>query len=258
MNLELLAKIKQSFLDTPLVRKPRSDEFAGVYLHSNSPFAKEKHEGPIRSFRLFTQYEYPLYIFISLDALTEDFNYIVNNYGDIRIEIIPTLKNIYEFNEFSINNLLYYIDPKHNNLLYFQEDSGFIKEGVEELCQGYSWLGAPWKEKIRVIEDKFNFDWIQVGNGGHNFRKRDKCLKVLDFVKKHGGQTEIVQGLQIEGKHRTYSPFLAEDAFFCHFGFGAEIFEPVSLEHARKFSLEPITYKQFLNKESVGYHRIDE
>jgi len=257
MDRSLLNKIKQSYMDTPLVKKTKDEAFAGVYLHSNSLFKKEDHEPSIRSFRLFSQYEYPLYLLLSLDAITEDVEYIRANYGDVRVIVIPRLNNIFEFNNFSINSLLYLINPKHNQLFYFQEDSGFVKEGFEELTSGYSWIGAPWKEPIKVIENTFNFHPIQIGNGGHNFRRRDKCLKVLDFVNQNGGQNRIVKGIKIDDKLIHTNSFLAEDAFFCYFGFGGGFFEPIMLERARKFSLEPITYKEFLDKKSCGFHRID-
>lgn len=256
MDRNLLNKIKQETLEIPLTQKEKSDEFAGVYLISNRVFDNETDLGAIHSFYVHSRNNYPLYFFISNDAITKDFENVYEKYPNIQVKIIPTLKSIYEFNDFSINQLLYYVDEKHENLLYFQEDGHLIKEGFENF-KNFDWIGAAWKEPIRVIENKFNFPWQQVGNGGFNFRKRSKCLEVLEFVNRYGGQQNIVKGLEIYEKHKTNTPFLAEDAFFCHFGFGGGFFQPTPLDQANKFSLEPITFKQYKNKESIGYHRID-
>lgn len=53
--------------------------------------------------------------------------------------------------------------------------------------------------------------------------------------------------------------FLAEDLFYCYFGFGAGIFDPVSLDYANSFAKEPITLIEYNRdiKPCYGFHRID-
>ncbi len=259
MDLKKLQLLREDTLSSPFVEKRKSDDFAGVYLHSNKPFVLNEHDAPIWAFYRYSAYFYPLYFLISEDAITDDFKELVQKYPTIKPITIPRLTNIYEFNNFSIHGLLHLIDPKHENLLYFQYDGWIIKPGFEELCLQYDWLGARWKEPIQVIENKFKFPPQLVGNGGSNFRRRSKCLEVLKLVERAGGQNEIVKGLRIDGLQRTIGPFLAEDAFFCHFGFGSGIFKPVSNEVADQFSREPITLEQYNEnpKPSYNFHRID-
>ncbi|MDO8611186.1 MAG: hypothetical protein Q7R95_11725, partial [bacterium] len=91
-------------------------------------------------------------------------------------------------------------------------------------------------------------------------RRRSKCLEVLDLVNKNGGQN-IVKGLRLyENPTRERAgAFLSEDSFFCYFGFGAGIFEPVELDFIDSFAQEPITMETYLNKEKRPnlFHRID-
>ena len=261
MDYQKLQLIKDDVLRLPVEQKKYSDEFAGVYLHSNSPFKLEEHQAPIHAFRAFSEYCYPIYLFISLDAITPDVEKIIELYSPIKVVSIVRLKDIYEFNNFCINNLLYLIDSKHDRLLVQQSDGFLIKKGWEEKCYGYSWLGSSWKDEIKVIENTFNYPALQVGNGGFGYRSKSKCLKVLDLVNKYGGQQKIVKGLQInENPPRQQNGwFLAEDLFYCYFGFGAGIFDPVSLDYANSFAKEPITLIEYNRdiKPCYGFHRID-
>lgn len=262
MDFDKLNLIKADILKEPLVSKKYSEEFAGVYLHSNSPFKLEEHQAPFHAFRRFSQYNYPIYLFISHDSITEDVSKLIELYNPIKIVSILRLNNIYEFNNFCINKLLYLIDPKHENLLFYQSDGFLIKEGWEEKCNGYSWLGSAWKNQIKVIENAFNYSPTQIGNGGCNFRRKSRCEKVLNLVEKYGGQQKIVKGLQIYENPIRYQNgwFLAEDLFFCYFGFGSGIFEFVTREVADNFAKEPITWIEY-NKQIKPchcFHRIDE
>lgn len=262
MDLEKLNLIKQFVLKVENQPKEYSDEFAGVYLVSNRPFDLQEDLAPNHAFRAFSQKEYPIYFFISPDAINSEFENFLTVYKNIKVIQIPRLKSIYEFNNFSINNLLYSIEDKHENLLFYQNDGFLIKDGYEEKCKEYSWLGASWKNKIQVIENVFNYPPIIYGNGGFCYRSRSKCLKVLDLVNKHGGQKEIVKGLKIfENPIRHQDGwFLAEDLFFCFFGFGSCIFKKVELDYIDSFSREPITLDEFNKnpKPCFGFHRIDE
>ena len=261
MDLEKLQLIKNDVLSKELPHRLYSDEFAGIYLHSNSPFRLEDHQAPIHSFRLFSKYRYPLYLFISLDAITPDVEKLIKLYGPITIVSIVRLKDIIAFNNFCINNLLYLIHPKHEFLLTIQGDGFLIKEGWEDKCYGYSWVGAPWKDEIKVIENTFNYPAVKGFNGGFNFRRKSKCLQVNELVQKYGGQQKIVKGLQINENppRQQAGSFLAEDLYFSYFGFGSGLFESVSKEYADSFSKEPITFEEYNRREKpcFGYHRID-
>lgn len=262
MDLQKLQFIRDDVLKKDIPSQQMSNDFAGVYLHSNSPFVLKEHIASFHSFRVFSQYQYPIYLFISLDAITPDVETIVNLYQPVKVVTIQRLKTIIDFNNFCINNLLYLIDVNHENLLFFQSDGFIIKEGWEEKCSDYSWLGAAWKDSIKVIENTFNFPEVIGFNGGCNFRRKSKCYQVNDLVDKYGGQQKIVKGLQINEKipRQQSGYFLAEDLYFSYFGFGAGIFEPVSLNYIDTFAKEPLTLAEY-NKEIKPvhlFHRIDE
>lgn len=259
MNKELLNLIKQDVLAVPWEKKPISHEFAGVYLHSNSPFKIEDHEASFHSFRVFSRYHYPLILFISPESYNSDVEKLVAKY-DITVQYIRTLTSIIDFNYFSIYELPYLIPEQYEHLVYFQFDGFLIKNGWEERTCGFDWLGAKWKNPVQVIENTFNFNSVQVGNGGCNYRRRSKMLEVLDLVKTHGGQDRIVKGIKIGDKVVNMGPFLAEDLFFCYFGFGSKIFTEVPNDYIDYFALEPITWAQYNQnpKPCYFFHRIDE
>ena len=261
MDLEKLQLIKNDVLKKEIPNHLYSEEFAGIYLHSNTPFKLEDHQAPIHSFRLFSKYRYPLYLFISLDAITPDVEKLIKLYSPITVVSIVRLKDIIAFNNFCINNLLYLIHPKHEKLLTFQSDGFLIKEGWEEKCHGYSWIGAVWRDSIQVVENTFNYPAVKGFNGGFNFRRKSKCLKVNELVQKYGGQQKIVKGLQINENppRQQTGSFLAEDLYFSYFGFGAGISEDVSVSHANSFAKEPITWLEYNEnpKNYCGFHRID-
>lgn len=260
MDIEKLNFIKKDVLKTEIVEKPVSDEFAGVYLISNRPFNPNEDIPPNHAFRAFSEKKYPIYFFVSSDVINNELKDFAQKIGNIRVMLIPKLTDIQAFNNFSINSLLNYIDEKHEKLLFYQNDGFLIKSGFEEKCAGYSWLGSVWKEDIQVVENTFNYPPIRVGNGGANFRRRSKCLEVYNLVNKYGGQQKIVKGLKIGGQIRTNDWFLAEDAFWCHFGFGSGIFEPVNINYANSFAKEPITMVEYQTdpKPCFLFHRIDE
>ena len=261
MDRQKLNLIRADILSIPWEKNKRqSDEFAGVFLHSNSPFTLEENQAAFHSFRVFSEHLYPINLFISSDAITEDVGKIIDLYGNINVIQIPRLTSIIQFNDFSINKLLYYVEQE--KLLYVQNDGHLIQKGWEIHVQQYDWLGAAWKEPIKVVENHFNFPPVRVGNGGFNFRRRSKCLQVLEWVNKLGGQNDVVKGIEIDGQTRNRGPFLAEDLFFCYFGFNLGVFEPTSIEVADKFSLEPIEWSLYSDKDNIkrpyGFHRIDQ
>ncbi len=260
MNLELLAKIKQDVLSIPYEKKLFSEEYAGVYLHSNSPFKLEDHEASFHSFRVFSHYDYPIYLFIDSESYTLDVVKLKEKYDHIHVLFINKLNSVVEFNYFSIYNLPHLIPAEQ--LIYFQYDGFLIKGGWEERTIGLDWLGAKWKSPVKVIENTLNYSAIRIGNGGCNFRRKSKMLEVLKFVDKHGGQGNIVKGIEIDGRVANQGSFLAEDLFFCYFGFGSKIFNtvPEYEKYVDHFALEPITWEQYnLNPKPCHlFHRIDE
>lgn len=261
MDRKKLEAIGTEILKYPLEEKERSEDFAGVYVATSAkPISLKDVLPPIHSFRAFSDKHYPLYFFLSENVITEDFDWLYQNYGDIRVKIIPRMNNIWDFNNFAINQQMYYIDEKHENLMMIAEDGYLLRSGWEKITNGYSYLGPAWKDPIKVLENIFNFGPVQIGNGGVSFRRRSKCIEVLEFVNRYGGQANIVKGMSIlEDPPRGYfGHHINEDLFFSYFGFGAGIFEQVPIDFIREVMVEPITFKEFKEGKKYAFHKIDE
>lgn len=256
MDKGLLEKIKKEVLSVPFEAKQKSRDFAGFYVHSNKPFSLEEHEAAIHSFFVFSNYCYPLYLFISLESITDDLKFLLQKYP-LKINIIPKLNSIYEYSDFLAYQIPFLLEEEH--LIHIHPDGFLIKSGWENETLGYGWLGAKWKYPVRVIENTFNFGCIQTGNG-IGYRSRSKIIQVLNELEKFGGQHNIVKGIEINGELRNVGSFLAEDLLFCYFGFGMGIFKPVDLNWIDSFAIEPIEWKDYNQsiKPCYFFHRIDE
>lgn len=261
MDHKKLSLIADWTLEQKLSNKPYSDKFAGVFVHSNSPITSKNYLAPIHSFRVFSKYQYPIYFFVSDDCITEDFKKLNYKYGPFKIVNINKLKSIYEFNNFCINQLLYLINPSHNNLIYIQSDGWILNHGYEELVENYQFIGARWKEPVQVIENKFNFMPINFGNGGCGYRRRDICIKIKEMVDSFGGQNDIVKGVRIvteTGVIQQSGSFLAEDLFFNYFGQNFGLIQDPGKEFLDKIAVEPITSERFKSdNKPCFFHRID-
>jgi hypothetical protein len=76
-----------------------------------------------------------------------------------------------------------------------------------------------------------------VGNGGFCYRRRGRCL-------------EVVESVDPDDLNWDYSPTgLPDDVFFSYFGFGLGIFRSYDIALAHRWSKEP-----FMGFESYGFH----
>lgn len=263
LNRNLLNKIKKDSFSYGMPNLKKSDDFVGVYLHSNSPFTRDDHEAPIRNFRIFSQYWYPLYFFIDEASITDDFVYIYNNYGPFNVIRIPNLKNSFEYNYYFFNKLFRFIDKKYNFLFTFQDDGFCISSGWEEFIttNDFDYIGAPFRARINVLTNDGELNIPKVGNGGVSIRKLSSILKVIDYVDSKGGQLQYFKGIKINDKLMQNNGWLAEDAMFCSVGFSLGMFKPITLAQAAKFALEPISYRMYCDKKNknrpYNFHKID-
>lgn len=265
MDLKKLQIIRDEILSIELEDKKESDEFAGIYCYGdNKPFILKDHVASFHSFRVFSQYNYPIYFFINRHSISkEDLEFLQKTYKNIKVCFIRPLSSWLEYNIFYINEIFRLIDKnKHNNLATFQEDGMFIKSGWENYAINFSFIGAWWKNAIKLKTDCFNFPPVSCANGGMSFRKLDKVLKVIELVDKLGGQENIIRGQYVQNNQgifdlRVNNFCIAEDAFFSYVGFGSEIFEPITKDQCDIFSLEPIEINQFKNKRAFAFHRVD-
>ena len=256
MNLDLLNKIKQGILSQPFETRPKSNEFCSLYVDGTGNLTFEEADATFHSFRLFSNYEYPNYLFVSGDNDIKEIDKILNKYPYTFIYKIPKLKNSVEYNNWMINVCFKLLPQNIDGILTHQSDGMLIKAGWENYVSQFDYLGAPWREPIKLKTDIFNFPAVTVGNGGFSFRRLNKLIQVLNQIEKYGGQS-IIKGIYIDGILKHNHMYVCEDILFVWLGFGFNIFAPVTDEEARAFSIEPIEFCNYSKKENFGFHKID-
>jgi hypothetical protein len=259
MDIEKLNIIRKEILSISLDDKPKSDEFCGVILHSNSPFKLSEYAAAFHSFLVCSSYCYPVYFFISNDAINEEFLSFISCHSNIHVIAIERLSDIFQYNSFVLEKLFYLLPNKSENLLMFQNDGFLISPEWEDYCSNYDYLGAPWRKSVKIDEDIFYLENTYVGNGGFSFRKKSKMIQVLEKLERYGGRNKIIKGLYLDDKRVvTEGKYVVEDAIFSYFGFGLGIFKPVTINESQRFSVEPIKLESFYKRENYGFHKIDE
>ena len=229
------------------VLKPVSQDFAGIYIHGQAkPFSLETHEVPLNCFRHFSQYSYPLYLFVS-EGYEGELDKLLKRDQNIIHITIPVMENIADYDRFVIEDLYRLLPDSAENTLIFHDDGFLIQGGWESYALGFDYIGAPWPEPcggdklILHNQDRYPISCrTKVGNGGCCFRKRSKCLEVLNRVQLDDLNWEFLQG------------HLPDDVFFSYFGFGLSIFKPVTPDEARRWATEPIS-----SLTSFGFHKTD-
>lgn len=258
MDLVKHKLIDERVLNTRITEKTRSENWCGVYVYGDDrDFVAEQHAAPIHAFKAFSKYDYPVYLFIN-GARTGDVDTLLHKYSNINVVYIEPLRNSFEYNYWFINKLWYLID--HPYCLTFQNDGYLLRSGYEDFVEShdFDYIGAAWKDDVKLQTKYFNLPAQRIGNGGMSARKPEKMREVLSIVNSSGGQEYIVEGQFNNGEMRLRNYLCAEDSFFCNFGFGLNIFKPVSIEDANKFSLEPIPF-DIIDKEECpwAFHRCD-
>lgn len=244
-----LSEVKQHFADLHYTygSKPRSNDFCGFTFHgSNKPFTLEEHEVPIKTFRCFSEYSYPLYLFINLNSIGE-LDELLRIYDNIKVVSIEPMMSINDYDEFVINKMFGHTSIE--NTLTFHSDGFLLNPGWESFVvnNNIDYIGAPWcgptgSDGQLFVDGCERFYDIQrqtnIGNGGFCFRRRSKCLQVLERVDQSHLNWNYVEG------------HLPDDVFFSYFGFGLGIFESYDLSLAFQWAREPI-----VTWDTIGFHR---
>lgn len=264
MDFELLNKIKQDILNEPLIEKAYSEDFCGVFVDGTSKLKFENVDFSFHSFRIYSQYAYPIFLFISYSNSEDEICKLIEKYKHLNIILIPPLKTSFEYNYWMFNSCFQLVPSKFSKVYTFQEDGCLIKSGWEDFVTkgDYDMIGAPWKKDIQVLTKKGYLGPLRLCNGGVSYRKREKMIECSNLVQKEGGQLDFFCGICIDGQIRQNNGWLAEDAMFSSIGWGYDIFKPVGLLEAMEFSLEPITFSLYNSKADplrpFNFHKIDE
>ena len=141
------------------------------------------------------------------------------DFQHINIDSITSQKS---FNRLMTSNWLWKKLIDFDKVLFFQHDSGILREGIDEFLE-WNYVGAPWPEGAR-----WNTDDRRGGNGGISLRSPKASLELLakrpyDRYQKH------------------------EDVFFSNYLEGVAPYEV-----CRKFSVESV-----FELGTMAWHNID-
>lgn len=258
MDLEKLQLIRDDILKEEYIPKAKSNEFSSLFVHSGCPFTLKENLFTFHAFRRFSDKNYPIYLFITGEDKGE-LDLLLERIDNIHVAIIPKLKNAFEYNNWMLYSLYSLLPENVENLLTMQNDGSLIKSGWEEYCINFDYLGSNWDKSVNLLQNYYpNINRTYIGNGGFSFRKASKIKEVLKAIKKAGGKN-FIHGQTIDDEVAYFGNDFAEDAVLSVLGFGLGIFNPVTVEQARKFSHEPIEFSLYMDKNNterpMGFHK---
>lgn len=174
-------------LDLKVTEKEVSDDFCGVYVDTRPRAVGLVEEfAALKSFKLFSKYNYPLFVFLNENYSREFLNEKLIK--DWRITVIPIRnldcsKNLIEYSDFMVRELPFLIPEQFKKSIFLQADGFLLNFGYEELIEHYYpyFLGAPTRHLGSVIfpdrPDLSNKEIVNL-NGGFSFRRLDKMREL--------------------------------------------------------------------------------
>lgn len=264
MDIKKLQLIKEDILKYPLPSLKYDNSFCGLYVDGTGKLTFEAANASIHAFKVLSQYDYSLYLFVAAQNDRNEIDKILKKYPNTKVYSIPPLKTSFIYNEWMMNYPWFLIDPKHPRVFTFQEDGGLISKGWEDYFIKGDWdyIGSPWRADIEVLTHKcYTLKTLRVANGGVSCRKIKSMIKAVQFLNKEGGQHKFFKGIKINGELKQENSWLAEDSMLCSIGFTFDIFKPLKEEDARRFGHEPIELSMYMDKNNIDrpyiFHKID-
>ena len=250
----VMRKICFDILSIELKEKPYSDKFCAIYLEGRNRDINTYEElAAFKSFKLFSQYNYPIFLFVNKNIKTIFNSEIIKKW---RINIIP-IKEVNtreEYNCFIYKYNVYKYINNIENVLMFHPDGFLIKEGWEDFVikNDFDYIGSHWLHLAAIDTNDLelkkitnNYKGINIGNGGFSYRKTSKMLEIIN---KFGNYKFYEYGSDNKN-------LPTEDLFFSYFGFNSGILKKPTLQQCCDFSRDPIDLNAYINKKSFGFHR---
>jgi hypothetical protein len=262
MDYNLLNKIRADTLAVPLVKKPYSEEFAGLIVDGRNNVTLDSINPAIHSFRVYSKNEYPIILLLGYGTPQRELQIIQNSYSNILVYLIPPLDSILLYSEFMFNQCFRAIPEKFEKLLLLQSDGHLIQSGWEDFVNkgNYDYIGGKWRSDIEILNTMVVTTNRRFANGGASFRRRSSMIKLVNEVNKRGGQHSVFKGIKINGQLMQNNSWLAEDSMFS-IGFDLGIFKPITEFEADVFSHEPIEFSLFKDKGNINrphlFHKVD-
>lgn len=257
-DLFILGKICFDILSTEFSKdnlftcqKPPSDDFCGIYYEGrNRQINSIEDFAVIKSFKLYSEYNYPMLVFCNNDSnfLGGKIDTITNR---ITIIKVPEANTHDEYSQFFIRDLFNLIPDRYENLLFHHPDGFLIKSGWERYVTGgkFDYIGSPWLHSPS-IDAVVNGEWmdiklppVTVGNGGFSFRKRSSCLNI----------SIMYSNYRLRERFRDDNRPPPEDLFYSFF-LNGNGYKVANIAEAKNFSIDPITLEEYNRKISFGFH----
>lgn len=261
MDLQKLQLIRDDLLKYPIERKQPNNEFCGLYVDGTGNLTFDLANAAFHSFKAFSQFDYLIYLFVASSNDDSEIKKILNKYPNTKVYGIPPLKTPLIYNQWMFNYPWFFLG-NHKGVLTMQDDGCLIQNGWEEfVTKGkYNFIGAPWRSEIQAIAKEY-LKPLYGFNGGMSYRTPPEMIKCIKFVNDRGGQHEFFTGVKINGEVKQENSWLAEDLMFSSVGFTYNVFKEVSVDEAKKFSLEPIEFDLYMDKSNTerpfAYHKVD-
>jgi hypothetical protein len=232
-----------------LTSKVHNCDFCGIYTYGyDRPFIFEEHRIPLKSFRVFSEYEYPIFLFYNHKQPGE-LPKLMESFSNVILLPIEPMYSIHDYDKFMMWECFNRISIE--NTLTIHQDGFLLNPGWESMAINFDYIGASWRAHIGDFESHYkNNDFAKfegyenihtttsVGNGGFCFRKKSKMIEV---------QKSVNYEKYIESGECNKN--LPDDIFFSFYGFGKGIFKPVTDYEADLWSQEPLN-----DGNSFGFH----
>lgn len=239
-----IGKICFDILSQKISSKPASNNFCGIWIDG-----RDRNIGciedlaSIKSFYLYSRYNYPLIIFAK--------NYpseLLSNTDFVNLPIkfiqIKEINSHNGYSDFCTKELPHLIPQNHEKLLFLQCDAFVIKNGWEDYLNfiKVDYIGSSWQH-TPFIEFFVNNQWCIcdklkpsfVGNGGVSFR----TLKNLKYISDNYSSLKMREFGTIDK-----SP--PEDLFYSYLTqLNGKL---ATKEQANIFSKDPLKLSDYLNK----------
>lgn len=253
----ILNKICFDILSTDLSKndlwkcdKEHSNEFTFIFVDGREQeFSHLEYLAAFKSTKLFSEKNYKILVFV---PNTRNF---LDNCIDLenwRIEIIKIdpIKSHDDYSKFMIEKLPWLIPTQYWNLIFFQSDSFFIKNGWENYIKSLdvTYLGTAWRH-FAGIQIYQNNQWLDfkdtnqvcVGNGAVSFRTLPS-MRSISYATKN----------MILRERGTENKLPPEDL---HYSFFNQIWGKLATpDECKKFSTDPIDLEDYNNKSSFACH----
>lgn len=244
-----LGKICFDTLNLPLIEKDNSDNFCGIYFEGrNRNINAIEDFSVVHSFKVFSKYDYPIFIFSpNKDDLLDN----SKKYKNVYHITIPTCNSHEAYSSFMINDIWNYIPKQYEHLLFFHPDGFLIKSGWEDFLLNNSWsyCGAPWLHAPSIeYFDGLSKQWknfffpCRIGNGGFSYRRASFCRAASTYYK----------DMTLREKYAPHDKKPQEDLFYSVI---ANTFGSMpTIEEAKQFVIDPMSLNDYNNKRSFGFH----